>query len=241
MARCAHMWLCLPQSQLLIRWASLSESGSLPSIWSIQQSLKILSKDFAECDTRQRELDELYIGNEFFAKYFLSDTRQRLCLVSQGTQQRKAAITVSANGDSAFAECTRWHLAKSFLLCRVLWPWHSVKLYDFMCRPRRFLHIVTHNFLETFSIFLSHPLHMISWHVDKFHDFLTSFVFYTIFKQLDGKFTVMFSEHDARKFWSASEIGRNLCYLTWISFSHSWSSIFRVTCCSNLNYPKKLN
>jgi hypothetical protein len=31
--------------------------------------------------------------------------------------------------------------------------------------------------------------------VNKFHDFLTLFVFYTIFKQLDGKFTVMFSEH----------------------------------------------
>jgi hypothetical protein len=35
--------------------------------------------------------------------------------------------------------------------------------------------------------------------VDKFHDFLTSFVFYTIFKQLDGKFTAMFSEHGALK------------------------------------------
>jgi hypothetical protein len=51
---------------------------------------------------------------------------------------------------------------------------------------------------------------MISWHVE-FYDFLTLFVFYTIFKQLDGKFTVMFSEHGARKFWSAPEIGRNLC------------------------------
>jgi hypothetical protein len=43
---------------------------------------------------------------------------------------------------------------------------------------------------------------MISWHVDKFHDFLTLFVFYTIFKQLDRKFTVMLRQHDARKFWS---------------------------------------
>jgi hypothetical protein len=39
---------------------------------------------------------------------------------------------------------------------------------------------------------------MVSWHVDKFHDFLTLFVFYTIFKQLIGKFTTMFSEHVAR-------------------------------------------
>jgi hypothetical protein len=28
---------------------------------------------------------------------------------------------------------------------------------------------------------------MISWHVDKFHIFLTLFVFYTIFKHVDGK------------------------------------------------------
>jgi hypothetical protein len=39
--------------------------------------------------------------------------------------------------------------------------------------------------------------------VDKFHDFLTLFVFYIIFKQLDGKLMVMFSEHGAQKFWSA--------------------------------------
>jgi hypothetical protein len=29
-----------------------------------------LGEGFAECDTRQRELDELYIGNSFFAEYF---------------------------------------------------------------------------------------------------------------------------------------------------------------------------
>jgi hypothetical protein len=40
------------------------------------------------------------------------------------------------------------------------------------------------------------------------------FVFYTIFKHVDGKFTVMFSEHGARRFRSAREISRNLCYLT---------------------------
>jgi hypothetical protein len=52
---------------------------------------------------------------------------------------------------------------------------------------------------------------MISWHMDKFHKFLTLFVFYTILKQLDDKFTVMFSEHGAPRFRSAPEIGRNLC------------------------------
>jgi hypothetical protein len=52
---------------------------------------------------------------------------------------------------------------------------------------------------------------MISWHVDKFHDFLSLFVFYKNFKQLDGKFTAMLSENGARSFWSALEIDRNLC------------------------------
>jgi hypothetical protein len=52
---------------------------------------------------------------------------------------------------------------------------------------------------------------MISWHVDKFYNFLTLFVFYTIFKHVDGKFTAMFSEHVARSFRSTLEIGRNLC------------------------------
>jgi hypothetical protein len=50
---------------------------------------------------------------------------------------------------------------------------------------------------------------MISWHVDKFQDFLTLFVFYTIFKLVCGKFTAMFSEHVARSFRSAPGIGRN--------------------------------
>jgi hypothetical protein len=52
---------------------------------------------------------------------------------------------------------------------------------------------------------------MISWYVDMFHDFLTLFMFYTIYKHLDGKFTAMLSEHGARSFRSAPEIGRNLC------------------------------
>jgi hypothetical protein len=52
---------------------------------------------------------------------------------------------------------------------------------------------------------------MISWHVDKFHDFLTLFVFFTIFKHVDGKFTAMFCEFGVRSFRSAPKIGRNLC------------------------------
>jgi hypothetical protein len=50
---------------------------------------------------------------------------------------------------------------------------------------------------------------MISWHVDNFHVFLTLFVFYTIFKHVDGKFTTIFSEHVARSFRSAPKISRN--------------------------------
>jgi hypothetical protein len=52
---------------------------------------------------------------------------------------------------------------------------------------------------------------MISWQVYKFHDFLALFVFYTIFKQLDGKFTAMLSEHGAWSFRSAPEVNHNLC------------------------------
>jgi hypothetical protein len=52
---------------------------------------------------------------------------------------------------------------------------------------------------------------MTSWHVDKFHDFLTLFVFYTILKQLDCKFMFMFGKHGARKFRFILEIDRNLC------------------------------
>jgi hypothetical protein len=71
-----------------------------------------------------------------------------------------------------------------------------------------FLHIVCDNSLEIFSNFY-HRLYICI--MDMFHDFLTLFVFYTIFKQLNGKFTVMFREYGARKFRSALEIERNLC------------------------------
>jgi hypothetical protein len=47
--------------------------------------------------------------------------------------------------------------------------------------------------------------------MDKFHDFLTLFVFYTIFKHVNDKFTTMFSEHVDRSLRSDAEMGRNLC------------------------------
>jgi hypothetical protein len=55
---------------------------------ALGKAWKTLDEGFAECDTRQRELGELYIGNDFFAEYFLPDT-----------QQRKVVITAAGNGD----------------------------------------------------------------------------------------------------------------------------------------------
>jgi hypothetical protein len=37
---------------------------------ALGKAWKTLGEGFAECDTRQRELGELYIGNGFFAEYF---------------------------------------------------------------------------------------------------------------------------------------------------------------------------
>jgi hypothetical protein len=68
---------------------------------------KTLGEGFAECNTWQRKLGELYIGNDLFAEYFLSGTRQRLSRVSAGTWQRKVVVTTTGNGDGAFAECIR--------------------------------------------------------------------------------------------------------------------------------------
>jgi hypothetical protein len=42
---------------------------------ALRKAWKTLGEVFAECDTRQRELDKQYIGNNFFAEYFLSDTQ----------------------------------------------------------------------------------------------------------------------------------------------------------------------
>jgi hypothetical protein len=75
-----------------------------------------LGKGFAECDTRQRTLGELYIGNSLFAEYFLSGTRQRLCRVPFGTRQRKVTITAPSDGDGSFAECLLEHSTKRPIL-----------------------------------------------------------------------------------------------------------------------------
>jgi hypothetical protein len=79
---------------------------------ALDKAWKTLGKDFAEYNTRQRELGEHYIGNDFFPEYFLSSTWQILCRVPVGTRQRKTVVTAPGNGDDAFAECSRWHSAK---------------------------------------------------------------------------------------------------------------------------------
>jgi hypothetical protein len=71
---------------------------------TLDKACKTLGEGFVECDTWQRKLGELYIGNDFFAEYFLSDTRQRLCRVSNGTRQKKIAVTATGNDDGAYAE-----------------------------------------------------------------------------------------------------------------------------------------
>jgi hypothetical protein len=86
-----------------------------------------LGNGFAECNTRQRTLGELYIGNGLFAEYFLSgtrqricrvpfDTRQRICRVPFDTRQRKVTVTAPSDGDGSFAECLLWHSAKRPIL-----------------------------------------------------------------------------------------------------------------------------
>jgi hypothetical protein len=83
---------------------------------ALGKARKTLGKVFAECNTRQRTLGELYIGNDLFAEYFLSGTRQRICRVPFGTRQRKVVVTVPSDGDGSFVECLPWHSAKMPIL-----------------------------------------------------------------------------------------------------------------------------
>ena len=50
----------------------------------------------------------------------------------------------------------------------------------------------------------------------------------------------MLSEHGARSFRSAPEIGRNLCYVAWILFLHARFSKFRVTCSLNVIFFEEI-
>jgi hypothetical protein len=74
---------------------------------TLGKACKTLDECFVECDTHQIKIGKLYIGNGFFAEYFLSGTRERLCRLSPSTRQRKVAVTAAGNDDGAFAECIR--------------------------------------------------------------------------------------------------------------------------------------
>jgi hypothetical protein len=90
-----------------------------------------------------KTLGELYIGNNFFAEYFLSDTRQRLSRVPLGTWQKSRhhdarwrqrpplcwVPSVKALGKeapvgpfaSSFADCIRRHSTKTLSLPSASW------------------------------------------------------------------------------------------------------------------------
>jgi hypothetical protein len=133
------MWLnsCVWLNHYRNRWlCRVSEA--------LSKALKTLDKVFAECRTRQRGLGTQCIGKAFFAEYFFSGTRQRLCRVPGSTRQRKAAVTTPDDGDDVFAEClpasTRQRIrqrgphVRFFIECP---RWHSAKELPLLsvCRP----------------------------------------------------------------------------------------------------------
>jgi len=80
-----------------------------------------------------------------------------------------------------------------------IWATHEIK------KPIRIFSGLYASYVITFRNFvkfLPQPLHIISWHHDKFHDFLTMFAFYKIQKQNNHKFVVKFRVHDVWNFWS---------------------------------------
>jgi hypothetical protein len=66
---------------------------------ALGKASKILGKLFVECDTRQRGLGKLYVGNDFFVECIMSGTRQSLCRVPSGAWQRKVVVTAIRDGD----------------------------------------------------------------------------------------------------------------------------------------------
>jgi hypothetical protein len=86
---------------------------------TLDKAWKTLGEVFAEYDTRQISLDELYIDNGFFAEYFLSDTWKRLYRVSLGILGKEKSPSrrqVTATGD-----CVKCHsdTRQRLSLCRV--------------------------------------------------------------------------------------------------------------------------
>jgi hypothetical protein len=70
-----------------------------------------LGKCFAECNTRQRTLGELYIGNSLFAEYYLSGTRQALgkdfaeCQTALGKEKSPSRRQVTVTDPLPSAVC----------------------------------------------------------------------------------------------------------------------------------------
>jgi hypothetical protein len=69
------------------------------------------------------------------------------------------------------------------------------KYRDHMCICVGFKHR-TSQLARNVLNFLSHPPHVVSRHLDKFHDLWTSFAFYRILKQIVCKLVAMFQEED---------------------------------------------
>ena len=82
---------------------------------------------------------------------------------------------------------------------------------------------------------------MISWYLNKIHDFLASFAFYKIKKQVDRKFVVIFYENE---FWNFSSFPRIRCQHMLTTMNNNSALIifhFSNDLQFNLNIPKKFN
>jgi hypothetical protein len=66
--------------------------------------------------------------------------------------------------------------------------------------------------------FLPQPSRMISWQLDEFRDFQTSFAFYRFFRRFHHTFVLMFRKHNVRNFWSGPGYGLISDSVTKISF-----------------------
>jgi hypothetical protein len=92
---------------------------ALSKLWKTIFFIECLKHSANLKNTRRRRLGELYISNSFFAEYFLSATKQRLCRVSLGTRQRNVAVTAPGDVDGACAECPPSDTRQRLTLCRV--------------------------------------------------------------------------------------------------------------------------
>ena len=109
---CLDSWLvCRCSHGYFVRTSDICVFSFLPMyyrnrlLYRVPQALdkawKTLGKLFAECDTRQIELDKLYIGNGLFVE----------CIMS-GTWKRKVVMMATSDGYRNFAECIQLHSAK---------------------------------------------------------------------------------------------------------------------------------